>query len=167
MNRITFFFCLLMLLPLSNAAKVFEFHLIIHKNDSVKLVSFNITDGKVSAFPTAGEDNYLFRILSADGKVLFNKSFQMGFEAYRFRGPNSTAPDVVQLESVEDYWRLPYYQDANSVELFHENKKFFQYKLPEEKPEGEPSCFSFAALLAILLTTVCISFSGSGPGNEG
>jgi len=167
MNRIVFFFCLLALLPLSNAAKVYEFHLIVYNNDSVGLVSFNISDGKVSAFPSAGEDNYFFRILSADGKVLFNKSFQMGFEAYRFRGPNSTASDVVQLQSVEDYWRLPYHPDATSVELFHGDKKIFQYKLPEEKPEGELSCFSFAALFAILLTAVYISFSGADPGNEG
>ena len=148
---IRIFLSLIFLLAFSSAYQVYELHLVIHKNETVNLLGFQVVDGEMSAFPSAGQDNYEFRIVSKNGSVLFNRSFQMNFTAYRFRGPNSTAPDVVGLSQVEDYWKLPYFEDGDKIQLFHSGNKIYEYKVAEEKSED-----GICAISAILLSTLGI-----------
>lgn len=163
MNRVIFCVCLL-LASLADAAKVYELHMIIYKNDSVKLVSFNVTDGRAGPFPTAGEDNYLFRMLSDNGTEIHNQSFQMDFFAYRFRGANSTLPDVVPLEQREEYWKLPYYEDVATIELFHEERKIFEYRVKPEKEEWQIHYCAFApAVISLVLVCIASVISGDRP----
>jgi len=164
MNRYYLCVCLLLLASLASASKVYELHLIIYKNDTVDLISINETDGRPGPFPSAGEDNYFFRILSDNGTVLFNQSFQMDFFAYRFRGANSTLPDVVSLEKREGYWKLPYYEDATVIELFHEDKMIFDYNIIPKKEEWQiPCCPSTLAIIFAVLVCVATIKSGAGP----
>ena len=147
----TIFLILIFFISLSSAYKIYELHLIIYKNDTVDLKALNVTEGMTSAFPSAGNDNYEFRIMSRDNKMLFNRSFQLEFEAYLFRGPNSTSPGVVPLEQYEDYWRLPYFDDAEKIQLYHEQKKIFEYTVPKEE-KG----FSICGLATIIMLPILI-----------
>jgi len=161
MNKSCILVCMLLLASFAGASKVYELHLIIYKNDSVTLISINETQGKPGPFPSAGDDNYLFRMLSDDGTVLFNQSFQMDFFAYRFRGPNSTLPDVVALTQREGYWKLPYYENASIIALYHEEKKIFEYDLKPKKEEWQiPCCPSAVAIIFAVL--VCVTSIKSG-----
>jgi hypothetical protein len=145
---------LIFLMTFSSAYKVYELHLVIHKNESVDLLGYQIIDGEISAFPSAGQDNYEFRIISNNGSNLFNKSFQMDFTAYRFRGPNSTVPDVVQLTQIEDYWKLPYFEDGKKIQLYHSGKKIFEYEVEEEKTEDGLCALSMIIFVSLFLAII-------------
>ncbi|MCX6774116.1 MAG: hypothetical protein NTY68_03930 [Candidatus Micrarchaeota archaeon] len=133
MSKMLIFAALLLILSITNAA-VYELHLVIYKNDSVELKDLNVTLGSPGPFPDAGNDNnYEFRIMAKDNGVLFNQSFHLGFVAYRFRGPDSTEPDVVPYNKTDNYWRLPYFDNASRIQLFHENRLIFEYAIPEKQ----------------------------------
>ena len=150
----------LLLFSVAVASSVYELHLAIYKNDTVELKGFNVTSGSPGPFPDAGKDNnYEFRILSGGNDVLFNQSFHLGFAAYRFRGPNSTSPDVNPYNVTDDYWRLPYFSDAASVQLFHGGKQIFEYRLQgEQKVPSSLSQYINAASCAGLAVLAIVAF---------
>ena len=159
MKVILFSIYLLLLIILSNAVNVYNLDLIIYPNDSAELVSIGIKEGESGPFPSAGNDNYHFEIFSKDNHVLFNQSFELNFFAYRFRGPNSTQPDVVPLNQSRDIWNLPYSKDASIIQLFHEDKKIWEYnveylheRVTPEKPISEPT----SPALPLALAAVCL-----------
>ncbi|NYZ74624.1 hypothetical protein H0O00_05750 [Candidatus Micrarchaeota archaeon] len=133
-----FLVSLMLVLSLANAAKIYELHLTIYKNDTVVLNGFDTREGEVSIFPTSEDNNYEFRIISGGDTTLFSQPFHLGFVAYRFQGPNATEPSVVPYDQVEDYWNLPYYENAALIQLFHDGRKIFEYELPQQTAEEEP-----------------------------
>lgn len=155
------FFLLLLISWSGYSAKVFELDITIHENDSVDLINFQITEGDVSYFYSTDKDNYEVRILSDAGQILFNQSFEMHFFGNLFRGPNSTSPDTGPITRIDNYWKLPYFEDAALIQLFHEDKNIFEYQVAQEEqpPVGLPDYCPFlgmAGVIVVLLTAALV-----------
>jgi hypothetical protein len=113
--------------------KIFAIHIIIYKNDTVGLVSFETSQGTLTDFPeitpvSEEQELYSIIIVSTDNKILFNKSFIIGWVAHPF---NKT--DVILNES-DKYFRLNYFDSASKIEILHDNRVIFSYNLC--KPDG-------------------------------
>jgi len=173
MNRLLMVVCMLLWFSLANASQVYQLHMIVYANDTVQLVNITIRDGEPDIFPSAGEDNYAFKIISTKNKTLYDQPFQMGFVAYRLIPRNSTVPDEVLLEKREELWRLPYFDDAATIQLFHENKKIFEYQLPQQqKPAAPPSpdwtiCCIAAGVMALAVAAFLLFKKFNKPSKSG
>ena len=129
-------FFLLFLLSISQASSVYNLDLTIWKNDSVQLNHFSINAGTPGYFPQQGDEMYEFRLLSEDGTNIYSKTFYLTFVTYPFRGPNSTEPGEVNISKIDYQWELPYDDNATSIQLFHDDKKIFEYGLPRKEQQS-------------------------------
>ncbi len=137
-----FLISILALASLTYAEKIYNMRLIIYKNDSVELSSIGIKDGGVGPFLSAGKNNYYFEVISKDNRLLFNQSFELSFVTYPDIFGNPQAPKVIEFNKSEDFWNLPYFEDAALIQLFHEDKKIWKYEveyLAARVPEQEKS----------------------------
>lgn len=132
MKNIFIFSCLLMLFSFVYA-QAYYLNLIIYKNDSVELQSFSIHNGSAREFPVSLKNNYEFRIIAKDRSLLFSQPFVVNFIGYPDPLENSSAPGEVLLNKREDTWSLPYYSEAQYIQLFHEDKKIWEYEIPENQ----------------------------------
>jgi hypothetical protein len=164
-NKIFAIVAILAMLSLVNAGSIYDLNIVIYKNDTVELKNFSIREGSPGPFPDAGADNnYEFKIISRDGSMLFNQSFHLGFVAYRFRGPNSTEPDVIPYNRTEDHWRLPYFEDAALIQLYHEGKLIFEYGIMgSQKEEIVPSNGSSYVALDLTQNVTSNATPGAAP----
>jgi len=129
---------LVLIFSLVSAEQIYNLDLDIYKNDTVVLNNFKIASGSVSSFPQVGEEEHTFRIISNEGHQLYSEDFKLNFVTYPFMGPNATGPDVVDINLVRYSWKLPYFEDAWKIQLYHGNKKIFEYELLVEEEEGLP-----------------------------
>jgi len=171
MNRPFVFVALLLLCSIASAESVYMLDIIIYQNDNVELRSFDIISGSPGPFSDAGgNNNYEFRILSKDKEVLFDQSFHLGYAAYRFRGPNSTSPDIVPYDKTENYWRLPYFDDAALIQLFHEGKIIFEYDVSKRQqtfPSNLNSIILIVGAIAIAVLILILFKRFSRPAKTG
>ncbi|NYZ74625.1 hypothetical protein H0O00_05755 [Candidatus Micrarchaeota archaeon] len=138
MNKCFILVFLLSVFGLLQASQVYVLDLTICKNDTVELNRFGIQPGSPGYFPQVGDYKYEFRIIARNATVLFTQPFRLEFVTYPFPGPNSTNPDIVNITNMWYDWKLPYYKDAAFIQLFHEDKKIFEYELPQQETEEEP-----------------------------
>jgi hypothetical protein len=151
-------FLLLLAIGFFHCAKVFELDIAIHENDTVDVIDFQINDGDVSYFHSTDNNNYEIRIIDDCGKTLFGQGFEMHFYDGLFRGPNSTLPDTGPITVVSNYWKLPYYENAQAIQLFHEEKIILEYPISnfsDHKASGDS--IRFPDVDQLLFGVVCIS----------
>jgi len=155
MNKILLFISFLLLPALASATGTFNLPLTIYKNDTVKFGVSNATSCEPTPFRSVIGDNYTLRIISSNGTLLYEDNFKIDFNAYRFRGPNSTEPDVVPLDKVEGCWQLPFFKDSSAV-LYHENISIYQHYLLDTPADagGNPCSIPAAVLLVVLVGMV-------------
>jgi len=108
---------------------VFYFHLIIYKNDTVTLDKFEIIEGVPSDFPGISLSlNYSILLLSTENNVIFRGQLPISFTAYPM--PPEGQPEVeVMLNESEQYLRLPYFENIDRMEIYHDNKLIFTYEI--------------------------------------
>ena len=126
---------LLLVFSLVSAEQIYKLDLDICKNDTVILNHFEVSSGSISSFPQVGDEVYEFRIVSTEGHELFSEEFKLNFVTYPFMGPDATGPDIVDINVVRYSWKLPYFENAWKIQLYHGNKKIFEYELPLEEAE--------------------------------
>ena len=131
----------------------YEVKLTVYKNDTVELKSFLTINGSPSELPTGYENTYEVRIISVDGLVLFNQSFEIGFVSpagRAFTGPGGTRLNDTPPEKAEQTWYLPVYKNAALIQLYHYDKKIWEYKIQELRtPTIETSLASIAAIVLL------------------
>lgn len=124
---------LFVLLNYVNAKEILEsvyyIYLIIYRNDTVTLTNFEVIDGIPTDFPTIPlELNYSILILSIKNEILFKAQLPVSFTAYPM--PPEGEPHVeVELNESIHYLRLPYFENANKIEIYHEDKLIFSYEI--------------------------------------
>jgi hypothetical protein len=124
--------------------KVFYFHLIIYRIDTATLTNFEIIDGVPTDFPNIPlELNYTLLVFSIQDEILFKAKLPVSFTAYPM--PPEGQPDIeVQLNESEQYLRLPYFENAKKIEIYHDDKLIFSYDICQldyvcENSKGENS----------------------------
>jgi len=103
--------------------KVFFFDFIVYRNDTVKLIRFEIGVGT----PTHLLDintGYILKIISIENDILFSKFIPVSFraEALPYEGEEEY---VVEFNESEQFLRLPYFPNADRIEIYHEDKLIF------------------------------------------
>ena len=110
--------------------KIFYLHLIIYKNDSVDFKEFSTIYGTPSIFPDQPiEENYTVRVLSKENKILFKGYLEISYVAHPMPPEGQPEVDVYFNES-EQYIRLPYFEQASKIQIFHIDKLIFKYDVP-------------------------------------
>ncbi len=145
-----FFILLLIVFGLVHTANIYEFDVAIHENDTAEVIGFKLSTGEKSYFHSTEDNNYEIRIVS-DSRELFSQGFEMHFHDGLFRGPNSTLPDTGPITTVTYYWRLPYFENASAIQLFHEEKLILEYPIVDSD-EGP-----LAGLDPLICGLLCVS----------
>jgi len=159
--------------PLARAAatddKIFYLDLIFYRNGTVLLKDFKSQFGTVTNFlPEPIQENdeedilsYSVIMLSKDSKTLFKGYFGIGFRAGPLPLENETGYDV-QLNQREQFIRLPFLEDAKTIQFFHLSSLIFEYEIPTEETPGKKGpeipwiYVGAAALLATILVVYLI-----------
>ena len=132
MKTIILIICLILLSHFSYAEKVYQIYLEIYKNDTVNLLDSKVTE-EIISIPSSGEgEDYAFKIFSKDEKLLFKQQFKIGFYAYLKRLANSTETDEILIKVRYRYFNLPYFENADKIQLFHENKLIWEHNIKDE-----------------------------------
>ena len=100
----------------ASAEKVFSARMTIGKDDSVTISSFEVLDGKASSFPEYPDANYLIKIVSFDGRTLFEAPMKIDFVVHPF------PEGEIELNETERSFRLPFFTDAKRIEMYHDGR---------------------------------------------
>jgi hypothetical protein len=106
--------------------KVFYFDFTITRNDEVKLLKLEFGTGKISDF--AYQSDYTIKIISIDGKTLFEKPISIVFTAEALPYENETE-HVIELNETSKFLRLPFYPTARYIAIYHSGKELFSADL--------------------------------------
>ncbi|MDO8553738.1 MAG: hypothetical protein Q7S22_02940 [Candidatus Micrarchaeota archaeon] len=123
---------------LVSAEKTYDLRLIIHKNDTVEFVSIMSIDGTSDPFLDVNRSGYSFRILSKNGAVLESGGFNLGFVSHIDTIPSSnisSEEQFIERDKSKGHWYLPYFKDAKLIQLFHKDKKIWEYDVEYLNPQ--------------------------------
>lgn len=136
-GKIVFLTVLFFLVLLSNMnaqemlEKVFYFHLVVYRNDTATLTNFEVIEGIPTIFPTIPlELNYPVIIFSIQNEILFEAQLPVSFKAYPMP-PEGEPEIIVELNESEHYLRPPYFENADRIEIYHDDKLIFSHKICE------------------------------------
>lgn len=119
--------------------KIFVFYTVVYKDDRVEFVDFNATKGIPDTFYEYPSD-YNLKIISVKNEILFQTPLQISFIAY----PQiEDQPGVVELNEVTLYLRLPYFPDADRIELYHNNILIFDFDVKEYICQRDGICSEY------------------------
>lgn len=158
--------------------KVFALYIIVYKNNTVEFKDFGISQGASSIFKDIPSD-YTLKIISLEEKILFEKPLPISFIAYVHGFPEDIeVPDggVIELNESVVYLKLPYFPDADRVELYYRDEIIFSLDIKKYicQPDGvcsgdenELNCpqdckkisggrFSFKYVIIILLVIIVV-----------
>jgi hypothetical protein len=129
---ILFFIILISSIAFAQANDVFVLYIDVYNDGAVDLKDFKVISGTQNVY--AGQDgNYPIKIVSFDDKVLFQSKLQMGFVTYRetIDDEGNMKGEEVVIENIEQFLRLPYFKDAKTIELYHEDKLIYSLDVSE------------------------------------
>jgi len=132
---LTFFY----VLPQVFATEFFSIIADVYRNDTVKLKSFEIRNLEGVVFER-GEGDYSFVLFSNDKKLYENKMI-IEFEAMggEVDEQGNMRPVYVTVDPQEVYVRLPHYENATKVEIYHLDNRIFTYEICNNNNQCEPS----------------------------
>jgi len=131
---LTFFY----VLPQVFATEFFSIIADVYRNDTVKLKSFEIRNLEGVVFER-GEGDYSFVLFSNDKKLYENKMI-IEFEAIggEVDEQGNMRPVYVTVDPQEVYVRLPHYENATKVEIYHLDNRIFTYEICNNNNQCEP-----------------------------
>ncbi|MFH1433009.1 MAG: hypothetical protein ABIG84_07380 [archaeon] len=138
---VLFFIILISSVAVAQANEVFVLYLNVHNDDAVDLKDFKIISGSQNVYADQA-GNYPIKIISFDDEVLFESKLQIGFVTYREtrdEDGNMKGEEVV-LESAEQFIRLPYFKNAKTIELYHEDKLIYTLDVSEHLCKKNSVC---------------------------
>lgn len=131
---ITFF----LLITVSYASsRIFVLFATIYRNNTVILHDFSISEGTPYSFP-GFQANYTIKIISVENDILFRAPIEISFIAYPETLPEY--PGVIELNETTIYLRLPYFPDADRIEMYYRNSLIFQHKILRKPICGDDFC---------------------------
>ena len=104
---------------------VYSLQVEIFRNDEVVLKDISSENGFVSSFPTTSRD-YSIKVLGKNDKVLFDRDIEVSFVL------NLEPIKTIQLKSSVVHLRVPYFENAERIKIFHNSKEIFSIDLSEE-----------------------------------
>ena len=148
--------CLFVMFSSVASAKSFYLDLNICKDDSVTLNGFAISDvGSRSLIKAYANNDYEFKVYSSSQSLLFDDNFYLSFTAAPFIGPNGTLPEY-ESNCSEDLYNLPFFEDANTIELLHNGHQIFTYNITGKSSETDITALLLCVLI-IVIVVVCVS----------
>jgi len=115
--KIYFFAFILVLSYTALAASVIYINADVYRNDDVDILELKITDGVVSNLFTTPED-FSIEIIGFDNRLLFEDDLPIGFESII---DTPEGGDVIELDKVNMRIRIPYFSDAQYIDINHRN----------------------------------------------
>jgi len=116
-----------------NLQSVYSLQVEIFKDDSVVLQNLSAGNGTISTFPTT-KKYYSIKVLGPMNKVLFDKDIEVSFILLL------EPLKVVQLNSTIIHVRVPYFNNAKKISIYHLNKEIFSIDLSEEICNNNSIC---------------------------
>ena len=121
-------FCLLLIpsiLARVELQPVYSVQMEIFRNDSVILQDILAENGTISSYPVLRTD-YSIKVLGTRNIILFNRNpavlFTLNLEPYK----------TIQLNSTVVHVRVPYFDNAESIVVYHFNKEILTIDLSKE-----------------------------------
>lgn len=130
---LTFFsFIILSTLAIAQATNIFALRLLIFQNDTVVFKSFQIAQGVPDKIlPQEVNPSYLLKIISSNKQVLFQENMKINFLAYpEEEFSENVSGLVVILEKVDMYLKLPFFNESDRIQVYHDSKLIFDFKIP-------------------------------------
>jgi len=104
---------------------IYSLHLEIFKDDKVILQNLNSETGLVSTFPKIPKE-YSVKVLGSRNEVLFERDIDVSFTLL-------LEPLVsIQTDSSIIHLRVPYFENAEKINFYHNNKEIFSIDLSKE-----------------------------------
>ena len=128
---ITFLLCFLFMLPVVNAQeKIYSVLFAVYSNDTVILKNFAVQEGLQTHFPTSNTGYYV-EILSYSNEKLFQANLGISFTIHVMTAPGELPEIITELEEVLVQLRLPYFDDAKRIAVYHLDKKILDLDLAD------------------------------------
>jgi hypothetical protein len=145
MDKITIsiFLAILFLVPIVSSLqeKIFFLDITIFKNDTVMLNKFDIIEGVQDRFlPEQSNKDYILKIISSSNQVLFEINLPVFFIAFpdiNEEIAEGSPPTKFDMDEVKLILKLPYFSDADKIQIYHSDKLIFDYKIPKPR---KPIC---------------------------
>lgn len=102
--------------------KIFIFHTILYRNNTLNLKELALDKGTPTNFEELGGD---YRITISDGTVLYEQSIQIGFTVYPFGKP------PMNISKRDLYWRLPYFKQVEYIKFYYKDQLLQSFHIPE------------------------------------
>jgi len=109
------------------AEKIFSLIFTIYRNDTVVLENLIIETGETSHFPTR-DTGYYIEILTPENISLFKSNLGISFVINIFTQEKVLNTTVTLDENLIQV-RLPYFNEARWIRIYHEDKKIFEIDL--------------------------------------
>lgn len=121
--------------------KIYSMLLIVFRNDTVILKSFSVETGLQSHFPTT-DTGYYVEILTYENKRLFRANLGISFSIHLMLLSKEVSNMETELNEILVLLRLPYFENASKINIYHRDKLIFSYEICEinkicEKEKGE------------------------------
>lgn len=113
-------------------------YLEIYKNNSVNLKKISLVDAKPTFIPNISGD-YSFQITSIDDNIIYEKSFDITFQAY-------SGEELIDLEKTIIFLRLPFFYSAKEIRLIYKDAVIYTIDIAKEickSDEKDGLCFNF------------------------
>jgi hypothetical protein len=107
--------------------KICSIWLRIFRNDTVILESFSVEEGLQSHFPTS-QTGYYVEVLSYNNEILFKANVGISFNIHILTTEIPTNI-TTELNEILINLRLPFFENAKEINLYHEDKKIFSLQL--------------------------------------
>lgn len=110
--------------------KIYSLLLTIFKNDTVILENISVEMGVLSHFPTT-KTGYYVKIISYTNETLFESNLGISFKIHYQIFPGEKIPniEIEELEKILVSLRLPYFENADRIEIYHDDKLIFTFKI--------------------------------------
>lgn len=113
--------------------KIYSLLLIIFKNDTVVLEKFSVEVGMQSHFPST-DTGYYIQIISYKNERLFKSNLGISFTIHY----QTFAEEPKDLEKILINIRLPYFEEAERIEIYHGDSLIFSIKICNFNSVCEP-----------------------------
>jgi len=137
---------LIVIAPLATAQeKIYSIWLRVFRNDTVILEGFSIEEGLQTHFPTT-QTGYYLEVVSYENEVLFRANVGISFSIHILTTEIPSNITEFELDEILINLRLPFFENAKEINLYHGNKKIFSIQLSNyicnnnglcEKEKGE------------------------------
>ncbi|MBS3052254.1 MAG: hypothetical protein J4428_02710 [Candidatus Aenigmarchaeota archaeon] len=135
---IILFSLILLSVKVSAFQEVIVIDLDLYRNNSIVLNELKIISG-IPDTEANDEGNYHITLLSEEKNEVFKTNFDLEFTATEEEQTENEMTEMI-LDKINLYFRLPYYSEANAIQIYHNEELLFEKKLPIKEICGNKIC---------------------------